>query len=134
MLNWIYIGINVIKDDAMKISCRENSTSCIFKLHSNVLTLELVFRLKKILKRAPKNKNIALNLQHVESFCAEFLEFLREFSKQNKLSVINLQAELFVLLNLTQYDEFAHIYLTDTDFVESKRALLNRRFSVISNY
>ena len=118
----------------MKISCSENNTSCIFKLHSKVLTVELILRLKKFLDCLPNNKNIALNLQNVDNVCVEFLDFLKETSEQKKLSLINLQSELFVLLNLTRYDEFAHIFLNDIDFIEHKRALLNRRFSVIGNY
>lgn len=115
----------------MKISCVENNTNCILNLHSKILSSELILKLKKILESLPKNKQIALNLEEVDYICIEFLDFLKEFSKQKKLALTNLQTEIFVLLNLTKHDKFAHIFLNDTDFIEHKRGLLNRRFSIL---
>lgn len=115
----------------MNISCTENDKCLILGLHSNVLTFELIFQLKKILKELPQNESVALNLQEVSYINAEFLEFLKESSNDRKISLINLQSEIFALLNLTKYDKFANIFLNDIDFIEQKRALLNRRFSLI---
>ena len=115
----------------MKISCKENSAGCILKLHSNILTFEFVFKLQKILDTIPSDKQIALDLHDVDCVCAEFLEFLRETSQSKNLSLISLQSEILALLNLTKYDNFAPIFLTDLYFLEQKRALRNRRFSLL---
>ena len=120
-----------IKEDKMKISCKENSAGCILKLHSNILTFDLVFRLRKILSKLPLNKSIALNLHEVDSICVEFLEFLKDTSTNRCISLTNIQSEIFVLLNLTKYDKFAPVFLSDTDFLDQKRVLINRRFSVL---
>jgi len=115
----------------MNISCHENSKGCILRLHSSILTFDLVFKLKKILNELPSDLPIALNLQDVDYICVEFLEFLRESSRFKSLSLTSLQSELLVLLNLTKYDNFAPIFLSDVDFLEQKRVLLNRRFSLL---
>jgi len=115
----------------MNISCNENSAGCILSLHSSILTFDLVFKLEKMLSEIPSGKPIALNLHGVDCICVEFLEFLRETSSQKRLSLTSLQSELLVLLNLTNYDNFAPIFLSDVDFLEQKRALLNRRFSLL---
>ena len=118
----------------MDISCQENSAGCILNLHSSILTFDLLFKLKKILKDIPSDRPIALNLNDVDCVCVEFLEFLREVSSLRHFSLTNLQSEILVLLNLTKYDKFAPIFLSDIDFLEQKRALLNRRFVVLGNY
>jgi hypothetical protein len=115
----------------MNISCKENSAGCILNLHSSVLTFELVFKLQKILNEFPFDKSIALNLNDVDSICVEFLDLLKETSRKRRISLTNIQAEIFVLLNLTKYDKFAPLFLSDIDFLEQKRALINRRFSVL---
>lgn len=118
----------------MKISFSENDTSCILRLHSNALSNDLISGLRRLLKRIPAYKSVALNLQNVDYFSADFLDFLKEFPPQKRLSLIGLHDELFVLLNLTKYDRFANIFLNDIDFLAHRRALLNRRFSVLGNY
>ncbi len=115
----------------MEISCKETKTGYILTLHSNVLTLEWIFCLKKFLNNLPLNKSIALDLQYVDFVCVEFLEFLKEKSNQQKIALINLEPELFVLLNLTKYDKFAHIFSSEMDFGEQKRSLINRRFAIL---
>jgi len=115
----------------MNISCKENSVGCILKLHSNILTFDLVFKLRKFLNQFPSNKSVALNLHDVDYICVDFLEFLKETSKSRNLALTSLQSEILVLLNLTKYDNFAPIFLNDIDFLEQKRELLNRRFSVV---
>lgn len=118
----------------MNICCKENGECCILNLHSNILTFGLVFRLKKILKTVPSDVPIALNLENVDYICVEFLEFLKDNSKRRKLSLLGLQSEIFALLNLTNYDNFANIFLSDLDFIKQKRILKTRRFSVLGNF
>lgn len=121
-------------EDKVKISCADNDVCCILKLHSHVLSFDLIFRLKKILKKIPDNKPFALNLQDVYYVGNEFLEFLKESAKVKKISIINLHSEIFALLNLTKYDEYANIFLSNTDFLEQKRELLNRRFCLLKTF
>lgn len=116
-----------------QISCHENSSGCIFKLHSNNLTFEQVFMLKNILNDYPLNKPVALNLNNVDCVCMEFLELLKETSNNRPLSLTSLQSEILVLLNLTKYDKFSPVFLNDFDFLEQKRALINRNFFVLGN-
>lgn len=118
-------------EDKIKISCAENDVCCILRPHSRVLSLDLIFKLRKILKKFPKNKTIALNLQDVCYIGNEFLEFLKESAKIRKISIINLHAEIFALLNLTKYDGYANIFLSKADFIAQRRELLNRRFCLL---
>ncbi|HNW25206.1 MAG TPA: hypothetical protein PLG15_01140 [Candidatus Gastranaerophilaceae bacterium] len=112
----------------------EKNSNCIFKLNSDNISSNLVYKLKKTFKKLPKNKSVAINLQNVEYVCSEFLEFLKEFSKKREISLFNIQAEISALFYLTKYDKFAHIYLNDIDFYEQKRMLLNRNFSILNNF
>jgi len=118
-------------DGKMKISLSEKETGYVLQLNSNVLTVEWIFCLKNLMKTLLESKSVALDLQNVECICAEFLEFLKETSIQRKISLINLQSELFVLLNLTEYDKFTHIFLNEIDYLEQKRALINRKFTLL---
>ena len=118
-------------DGLMEISFTETKKGYILLLHSNALSVEWVFCLKNLLNTIVEGKTIALDLQHVECMCAEFLDFLKENSNRKKISLINLQAELFALLNLTEYDKFTNIFLNEIDYIEQKRALINRRFTLL---
>lgn len=115
----------------MDIIFSENNSNCILCPISDEVSLELVLRMEEILKGLPINKSLALNLKNIGVICVEFLDFLKEFSPQKQISLFNLQSEVFVVLNLTKYDKFANIYLSDIDFNERKREMLNRRFSLL---
>lgn len=117
----------------MKISYTYNGSGCILKLHSSVVSLELISRLKKMIEQIPRGKKIALNFQNVEKISADFFDFIKEIAKNNKISIINLPAELFALLNLTNHNQFVYLFLDEADFFENKRLLVNRKFSVLGN-
>lgn len=115
----------------MDINSKDNNAGCILNLHSNKLTFESVVVLQKKIKELPTNKSVALNMKNVDFICIEFLDFLKESARLKRVSLTCLQAEILVLLNLIQYDKFAPIFLTDSDFLNQKRELLNRRFLVV---
>lgn len=115
----------------MKFTCKDGSNSCILKLHSNFLTFELLFELEKLLDDFSESKAIVLNLDEVAFVCSDFLEFLKKISSSRKISLTCLHSEILVLLNLTEYDKFVSIFLTDFDFLQQKRELLNRKFAVV---
>lgn len=115
----------------MKFSFKENNDCFILYLYSGVSEKKQIGRLKRILNYVSKNKRVALNLGHVETFPVEFLDFLKDTAFKNGISLINVKSDLLALLNLTEYNEFVTLYVNDVDFFEMKRQMINRRFSIV---
>lgn len=115
----------------MKINFRETDLGYIFDVDSTVLTFELLFSLEKSIQELPCEKSVALNLQNVEVISNEFFEFIKKFAQIRKISLINIQSDIFVLLNLTCYDKYAKIFLNDFDFEQDKRMMVNRRLTIL---
>lgn len=117
----------------MDISFSENKFATILKLHSSHLTPKLLVQLSLLIQRIPNNKQIGINFLHVNSICKEFFYFLKAQTSKKNISIINLNPELFALLDLTQYCKFIKIYACENDFFENKRSIINRNFSAIGN-
>lgn len=118
----------------MKVVISKSRESYILNVRSSIIKLDVVLMLEKIFKSIPKNNPIALNMQNVNFINEDFLIFLKQSSADRKISLMNLQSELYVLLNLTNYDKYAKIFISENDFLDNKRAIINRKFSVLSNF
>ena len=55
----------------------------------------------------------------------------KSISEQNKLSLCSLEADVFAVINLLQYDKAFSIYPNEESGVDGKNELINRRFKVV---
>ena len=117
----------------MQFSIKENAKKCIIKIHAVDLSAETIFRVKKLMRRVSPQKAIALNLEKIESITPEFLSFIKLCERKQKLSLTETPCEVFAILNLTQYAKFVNMFLTDKDFYEHKRTLIERNFKLVES-
>ena len=108
---------------------RENDTLCILAPLSKKLdkyeSERIFFELEQ------ESRLIAIDLSNVTDCTFEFLEQLKTFSKRKNLGVFNIPADLFVLFNTMSIDKTVNLFVSELDFIEKTRQLLNRQFSVI---
>lgn len=117
----------------MDISISKNGFATILSLHSSELTVSVLEQLDFIVQKIPRKVPIALDFQNVNFICRDFFNFLKRISKKKNVSIINVNAELFALLDLTDYCKFVQVFTNEADFISNKRAIINRKFSILGN-
>ena len=117
----------------MEISFSENEFANILDLHSNELSFDVLSQLKKIINSMQDNKPIAIDFKNINFICREFLDFIKDLSSKKNISIININPELFAILDLTEYCKFVQIFASKSDFIKNKRSIINRKFSIIRN-
>lgn len=108
---------------------RENENICIY----TPLTCRLEKRSCERLFREIKsdNRNIALDLSWVQDCTIDFIEGLRELALLKKIGVFNIPSEIFVLFNVMNMDKAVKLFVSEYDFIEDSRRLINRHFQVL---
>ncbi len=91
---------------------------------------EDVAMVKHIVSATEKNR-VIMNMEKVSSVKNNTLTLLKEISEQNKLSLCNLDADIFAVLNLLNYDDYFSIYPCEESCIEDKFELKNRRFKIV---
>lgn len=71
---------------------------------------------------------IGLDLSFVDDCTIDFIELLKSF---NDISLFNISSNIFTLFNLMNVDKCINLFVTEEDFKNNKRRVLNRRFSVV---
>ncbi len=76
-------------------------------------------------------KRISFDLEYVHDCTIEFIAGIKKFSQTAEIGVFNIPSDLFALFNMMNLDKALKFFVSETDFVEDSRTLVNRRFSVL---
>lgn len=108
---------------------RYNNKVCIFSPIDSILN---EYKIKKIFEKLEKEtvRNIAIDLSNVRNCPIEFIEALKKYDKRN-ISLFNIDSDIFVLFNILGVDKLARLYVSECDFEENSRQLINRKFSIV---
>ena len=102
---------------------------CIITPMSAKLDLRQVIRIKKEIENN-SDKIIGLNMENVEDCSIDFIE---ELKKQQNVNLFNINSNIFVLFNVMKIDKFINLYVSQNDFIENKRRIINRCLNVIGH-
>lgn len=87
---------------------------------------------KRIFDKASKeSRQIAIDLNYVSNCSIEFIEDLKKFASQKTLGIFNIPSDLFVLFNIMELDKSAKLFVSELDFEENSRQLINRKFAIV---
>lgn len=75
--------------------------------------------------------NVAINMDYVSDCTIEFIEELKNISNNKKIGIFNISSEIFALFNLMNLDKTIPLFVSEIDFEDNQRRLINRRFSVV---
>ena len=108
---------------------RENNKMCIYAPLNNILNKYESDRLfNDILK---EKREIAIDLANVNDCTIDFIENLKQVAHNKKIGIFNIPSDIFVLFNTMKIDKCVELYVSELDFIESSRKLINREFSLI---
>ena len=77
------------------------------------------------------DRSIALDLKYVHDCTIDFIENLKDICLKKKIGIFNIPSDLFVLFNIMDIDKIADVYVSQIDFEENTRQIINRRFKII---
>ena len=78
-----------------------------------------------------EERNIGLDLRFVFDCTIDFVENLKMICDSKKISIFNINSDVFAIFNYMDLDKFANLFVSELDFEENKRQLINRSFSVV---
>lgn len=105
-----------------------NEKCCIIvPLSSNLSS----YKLEKIFDRIEKEeRRVALDLSNFQDCNIEFIQRLMDI-KRKDLGIFNIPSDIFVLFNMMNLDKFAKLFVSQMDFENDLRQIINRKFSII---
>ena len=107
---------------------RDNDKVCIIAPICNVLDKR---RVSKILEKIQnETREVALDLTYVRDCTEDFIECLKKMAGKN-IGIFNIPSDIFVLFNLMGIDKSVKLFVSEIDFMENSRQLINRKFSVV---
>jgi len=108
---------------------RENEKVCIFAPLVSKINESLSFRLyKKIME---EKRAVAIDLEYTSECSIEFINMIKEVAADKKIGIFNIPSDIFSLFNVMGVDKFAQLFVSEMDFEENQRQLINRKFSII---
>ena len=108
---------------------RENDKICIYAPLSHQLGSYESNRLQK--KILQDNRDIAIDLQYVDNCTIDFIETIKSISTSKKIGIFNISSDIFTLLNIMDIDKICKIFVSELDFIEDKRQIINRKLSIV---
>ena len=108
---------------------RDNEKLCIIApLCEKINEYESSRIIKQILS---DNRSVALDLTYVHDCTIDFIEKLKTICLKKKIGIFNIPSDLFALFNIMNVDKIANIFVSQMDFEENSRQIINRRFKLI---
>lgn len=104
---------------------------CIVDIAGNAISKSDLIELKKIFEKKVLKKRIGINLKNVLNTGHEFLDFLEQCCEKQKLSVFNVNNEVYLMLFILKYDKYVNIYLNEEDFYSDKKCIVYRRLKLL---
>lgn len=108
---------------------RDNEQLCIYAPLSKKLTSYESDRLYSEI--ISEKRRVGIDLYYVYDCTVEFIERIKEISQKKKVGIFNIPSDIFALFNIMELDKCADLYVSELDFAENSRQLLNRRFTIV---
>ena len=106
---------------------RENEKICII---APICSKIDAYKTKKILEEIEsEHRQIALDLAYVSDCSIDFIDALKNLKK--KIGLFNISSDIFVLFNVMNLDKTTKLFVSEIDFEEDSRQLVNRKFTLV---
>ena len=77
-----------------------------------------------------EKRQVAIDLKYVQDCSIEFINTLKSLPAK-RIGVFNIPSDIFVLFNIMKVDKLVNLFVSEIDFKENSRLLINRQFRVL---
>lgn len=121
------------KQSGMKMKIKDVDKVCVVDIDGIAISKTDLIELKRVFRQKAEQKRIGINLKKVLNVNHDFLEFLQDTSSKQRLSLFNVNNEVYLLLFVSHNDEHVNIYLNEEDFYADKRRIVYRRLKLLKS-
>lgn len=108
---------------------REDEKFCIFAPLGGKLDSRESDRLLKEI--SSETRQVGIDLKYVYDCTIDFIDALKHTAKKQQISIFNIPSDIFVLFNIMHLDRAVNLYVSENDFENSTRRLINRNFMLV---
>ena len=108
---------------------RDNENFCIFAPLGGKLDKRESLRLLSEISH--ETRQVGIDLKYVYDCTIDFIEALRESAKLKQIAIFNIPSDIFVLFNIMKLDKAVNLYVSESDFENHSRRLINRHFELV---
>lgn len=108
---------------------RENEKFCIFAPLGGKLDLRESERLLKEI--SAETRQVGIDLKYVYDCTIDFIDILKHSAKSKQIAIFNIPSDIFALFNIMKLDKAVNLYVSENDFQEHTRRLINRNFQLV---
>lgn len=108
---------------------RDNEKVCIFAPLGERLDKRESARLMTEISH--ETRQVGIDLKYVYDCTIDFIESLKESAKTKQIAIFNIPSDIFALFNIMKLDRVVNLYVSETDFENQTRRLINRHFELV---
>ncbi len=108
---------------------RDNDNFCIVApLGGKLDKIESERLLREI---STETRQVGIDLKYVYDCTIDFIEALKQTTKSKQIAIFNIPSDIFALFNIMNLDKAINLYVSEHDFENNTRRLINRDFKLI---
>lgn len=105
---------------------------CIVDIEGTTISQADMASLKALFeKKGSSRRRVGINLQNVASINHDFIEFITSSIARNKVSLYNVNNDIFLMLFVLKQDKNVNLYLNESDFINDENAIFYRRLRLV---
>ena len=108
---------------------RDNDKFCIFAPLGGKLDKRESQRL--LSEVSNETRQVGIDLKYVYDCTIDFIEMLKMTAKSKRISIFNIPSDIFVLFNVMKLDKTVNLFVSELDFEENQRRIINREFKLV---
>ncbi len=108
---------------------RDNEKICIFAPLDGKLDYRESARLLKEI--SAETRQVGIDLKYVYDCTIDFIEALKTSAKTKQIAIFNIPSDIFALFNIMKLDKVVNLYVSENDFQNQTRRLINREFQLV---
>ena len=120
---------HTIRDEFMKI--KDVNRVCIVDIEETTISQADISELNTLFTKKNLKKRVGINMKNVLHINHDFIEFISSSPAKNRVSLFNVNNDVFLILFVLKQDKNICLYLDENDFVNDSNAIFYRRLRLV---
>lgn len=73
---------------------------------------------------------VGIDLNYISDCTIGFVEGLKEICMKREIGIFNIPSDVFAIFNIMNIDKAAKLFVSEPDFEENTRVMINRKFKL----